>query len=88
MMTLSMRLAETFLELWLVMTFLELWLGLEGKYVVVLDCGLMILVTDVSMQVMARVDGLHLIRQSQIVASDVANLVSRVRIVIRIRNST
>ncbi|QCE00301.1 hypothetical protein DEO72_LG7g1591 [Vigna unguiculata] len=33
-------------------------------------------------------DGLHFIEQSLVVASDVANLVSRVQIVIRIRNST
>jgi len=36
----------------------------------------------------ARTDGLHFIEQSLVVASDVANLVSRVQIVIRIRNST
>ena len=51
-------------------------------------CGLVILVTSVSLQVVTRTDGLHLIRQSQVVASDVANLVSRVRIVFRIGNST
>ena len=37
---------------------------------------------------MARTDGLHLIKQSQVVASDVVNLVSRAQIVVRIGNST
>ena len=37
---------------------------------------------------MAHTDGLHLIRRSQVVASDVANLVLKVRIVVRIGNST
>jgi len=36
----------------------------------------------------ARMDGLHLIEQSQVVAIDVANLVSRVRIIVCIGNST
>jgi len=42
----------------------------------------------VSVRVVARTDGLHLIGQPQVVASDVANLVLRVRIVARIGNST
>jgi len=37
---------------------------------------------------MARTDGLHLIEQPRVVASDVANLVSRVRIMVRIGKST
>jgi len=37
---------------------------------------------------MARLEGLHLIRKSRVVANDVANLVSRVRIVVCIGNST
>jgi len=56
--------------------------------VAISGCGLVILVTRVSMQVVARMNFLHLIRQSQVVASDVVNLVSRVRIVNRIENST
>jgi len=33
-------------------------------------------------------DGIHMIRQSRVVANDVANLVSRIRIVVRMGNST
>ena len=47
-------------------------------------CGLVILVTSVRERVVARTDGLHLIRQSQVVANDIAKLVSRVRIVVHI----
>jgi len=46
------------------------------------------LVTVVSMRVMARMDGLQLIRQSQAMVNYVTNLVSRVWIVVRIGNST
>ena len=41
----------------------ELCLEIEGKHVAIPGCGLVILVTSVSMRVMARMDGLHLIRQ-------------------------
>ena len=37
---------------------------------------------------MARMDGLHLIRKSRVVASDVLNLVLSIRIVVCIGNST
>ena len=37
---------------------------------------------------MARMDGFHLIRQSRVMASDVSNLGSRVRIMVCIGNST
>jgi len=60
------------------MASLVLWLEMEGKHVV----------TGVGVWVVARTDGLHLIRQPRVLANDVANLVLRVRIVIRIGNST
>jgi len=43
------------------MTFLAMWLGIEGKHVVIPGCGLVILETGVSVRVVARTDGLHLI---------------------------
>ncbi|QCD99756.1 hypothetical protein DEO72_LG7g1042 [Vigna unguiculata] len=75
MMALGWRFPEAFLELLLGMLLLELWLGVEGKHVTIPGCGLVMLVTSVSMRVVARMDGLHLIE-------------SRVRTVVRIRNST
>jgi len=51
---LSMDLAEVFLELWLKM---------EGKHVAIPGYGLVILETGVSIQVVARMNVLHLIRQ-------------------------
>jgi len=45
--------------------------------VAIMGCGL---VTGVSVRLVAPTDGLHLIRKSWFVASDVANLVSRVRL--------
>jgi len=51
-------------------------------------CGVVILVTGLIMRVVARMDGLQLIRQSWVVAIGVVNLVSRVRIMVRIGNST
>jgi len=86
--TSGMESVEAFLELWLEMTFLELWLRMESKHVAILGYGLLILVTSVSVRVVAHMEGLHLIGQSQVVANGVANLVSRVRIVVRIENST
>ena len=62
--TSSMEFDEAFLELWLEMTFLELWLRMKGKHVVIPGCDLVILVTDVSVRVVARMEGLHLIGQS------------------------
>ena len=44
----------------------------------ILSCGLMIMVTGVSVRVMARTEGLHLIGQSWVVASGAFNLVLRV----------
>ena len=85
---LSMEFAETFLELWLIRAFLELWVEMEGKHVGILGCGLVILVTSVSLRGVAHKDSLHLIGQSQVVASGVANLMSRVEIVVCIGNST
>jgi len=87
-MALGWRLAKAFLELCLKMTFLELWLRMEGKTRGDTELWCVLLVTVVSMQVVARMDGLHLIRQSRVMASDIANLVSKVRIVVHIRNST
>jgi len=43
-------------------------------------CGPVILVSDVSMRVVSHMDGLHLIRQSWVVASDVANLMLRIEL--------
>ncbi|QCD82905.1 hypothetical protein DEO72_LG2g3247 [Vigna unguiculata] len=61
-----------FLELWLIMTSLELWLGMKGKLTTFLNLWLrMVSGTDVSVRVVARTDGLHLIMQSQVVVSDV-----------------
>jgi len=51
-------------------------------------CGLVILVTDVSVRVVPLTEGLHLIWQSQVVANGVVDLVSRVRIMVHIGNST
>jgi len=56
------------------MTFLELWLKMEGKDVAIPGGGLVILVTSMSVQVVAHTDGLHLLRQSRVEASDVVNL--------------
>ena len=58
------RLAIAFLELWFKMKSLELWLKMEGKHVVIPGCGLVILETGVSVQVVVCMDGLHLIGQS------------------------
>ena len=44
--------------------------------------------TGVSVRVVARTDGLHLIEQSQVMTIDVANLVLRIQIMFRIGNST
>jgi len=46
------------------------------------------LLTNVSIRVVARMKGLHLIGQSRVVASGVTNLVLRVQITFRIQNST
>jgi len=54
----------------------------------ILGCGLVILVTSVSVRVVAYTNSLYLIGQPRVVASDVVNLVSRVRTVVHIRNST
>jgi len=59
-----------FLELWLGMTFFELCFGMEGKHVVILGCGLVSGIS-VSVRVVARIDVLHLIQQSEVVANDV-----------------
>jgi len=88
MMALGWRLAGSFFELWLRMTSIELWLEMEGKHVAIPSCGLVILVIGVRVRVVARTDGLHLIRQLRVVANDIVNLVSRVRIVVRIGNSS
>jgi len=61
---------------------------MKGKHVVIPSYGLVILVTSVSMRVVTHMDGLHLIRQSRVTANDVANLVLRVWVVVRIGNST
>jgi len=45
----SIELFETFLELWLEMAFLKLWFGMESKHMVIPRCGLVILVTGLSM---------------------------------------
>jgi len=63
-MALGWRLGGVFLELWLRMTSLKLWLRMEAKHVVIQGCGLVILVTGVSVRVVARIEGLHLLRQS------------------------
>jgi len=84
-----MDFAGVFLELWLRMTSLKLWLRMEGKHEVFLELWLgMTDGTNVSVRVVAHTDGIHLIEQPRVVASDVANLVSIVRIVVCIRNST
>jgi len=85
---LSMELVEVFLELWLRMTFLELWLGMEGKHVAIPSCGLVILVTGVSMRVVGRMDSHHMKRQSWVMANDDINVMSRIRIMVCIGNST
>jgi len=87
-MALGWRLVGAFLELWLGMTSLKLWLRIKGTHVAISGYGLVILVIGMSVQVVTRTEGLHLIRQPQVVTNDVANHVSRVRIVVRIGNST
>jgi len=52
------------------MTFFELCFGMEGKHVVILGCGLVSGIS-VSVRVVARIDVLHLIQQSEVVANDV-----------------
>jgi len=48
----------------LLRTFLELWLGMEDKHMAISGCDLVMLVTRVSVRVVTRMDGLHLIGQS------------------------
>ena len=70
--TLIMEFSRVFLELWLKMTFLELRLKMEGKHVTFLELWFrMVGGTNVSVRVMARTEGFHLIKQSQVVTSDV-----------------
>jgi len=57
---------------------------MEGKHTAILRYGMVILVTGVSVRVVTRTNGFHLIGQSRVVAGDVANLVSRLQIVVRI----
>ena len=76
--TLSMELAEVFLEF---------WLRIKAKHVAILGCGLVILENYISMRVVAHIYWLHMFKRSRVVASDVANLVLRIRIVIRRENS-
>jgi len=64
MIALGWQFAESFLKFWLGIKYLELWLRMEGKHLAIPSCGLMILVTGMSAQVVPRTDGLHLIRKS------------------------
>ena len=61
-----------FLELWLGMTSLELWLRMEDEHWAFLELWLgMVCVTSVGVRVVAPMEGLHSIEQSQVMASDV-----------------
>ncbi|QCD99755.1 hypothetical protein DEO72_LG7g1040 [Vigna unguiculata] len=83
--TLRMDFAGAFVELWLGMTSLELWLEMVGKHLVFLELWLgMADDTGVSVRVVPRTDGIDLIEQPWVVANGVANLVLRVRLLIRI----
>jgi len=62
MNTLRMDFVGAFFKLWLEITSLELWLRMEGKNIVFLELWLgMADGISVSVRVVARMDGLHLI---------------------------